>query len=136
MRATTSEARDIIIVDNGSVERETLDYLRGLEDAGTAKVVASPGVFNFSRLCNEGAAASNAEVLVFLNNDTEALAPGWLELLIARALEPDIGAAGADLGLADGGQVLVHAALVRGSHLLFQLANFREVGVENAAPAA
>ena len=52
------------------------------------------------------------------------------------SIQPGVGPAGADLGLADGGEVLVHAALVRGSHLLFQLANFREVGVEDAAPAA
>ena len=48
-------------------------------------------------------------------------------------VEPDIGATGADLGFADGGEVLVHAALVLGAHLLFESADFREVGVEHAA---
>ena len=53
-----------------------------------------------------------------------------------RGVEPDVGAAGADLGFADGGEVLVHATFVFAAHLLLELADLREVGVEDAALAA
>ena len=53
-----------------------------------------------------------------------------------RRIEPDVGATRADLGLADRSQVLVHAALVLGAHLLLELAHFLEVRVEDAALAA
>jgi hypothetical protein len=51
-------------------------------------------------------------------------------------VEPRIGAARADLGLAHGGEVLLHAAFVLLAHLLLELAHFGEVGVEHAALAA
>ena len=53
-----------------------------------------------------------------------------------RGVEPGVGPPGADLSLADRSQVLFHPALVRRAHLLLELPNFREVGVQDAPPAA
>ena len=58
------------------------------------------------------------------------------EMVGQRRIEPRIGPPRADLRLADRGEVLIEASFVRRSHLLFELAHFREVGVEHAAFAA
>ncbi len=102
-----TEAKDfeVVVVDNGSVERATLAYYDELEKSDRAvRVLRSPGPFNFSLLCNEGARAArpDADVLVFLNNDTEALRPDWLDRLAARAREPGVGAVGGKLLFPDG----------------------------------
>ncbi len=48
-------------------------------------VVPSPGPFNFSKICNDGAAAAGGDVLVFLNNDITVIEPDWLATLVAHA---------------------------------------------------
>lgn len=80
---------EIIAVDNGSRERDALDYLATLET-----VIRAPGPFNFPALCNAGARAARGEVLVFLNNDTFAQDPGWIDELVSLALRRRVGAVG------------------------------------------
>jgi GT2 family glycosyltransferase len=49
---------------------------------------------NFGPACNQGAAAGQAEFVLFLNNDT-LLTPGWTDPLLAAFREdPTLGAAG------------------------------------------
>ena len=105
---------EVVIVDNGSVEPATAAFYAEQGASGRpVRVVAAPGPFNFSRLCNLGAAAApDARLLVFLNNDTEALTTDWLDRLAARAMSPDIGAVGAKLLFPDGG--VQHIDLVLG----------------------
>ena len=47
---------EIVIVDNGSKEAATLEFLRALEEKNVARVLRVEGEFNFSRLINRGAA--------------------------------------------------------------------------------
>ena len=47
-----------------------------------------PRPFNFSALANAAARRSEADVLVFLNNDTETVDPNWIETLLAEATRP------------------------------------------------
>ena len=53
-------------------------------------------------MCNEAARASNGDVLVFLNDDTEIRSDDWLDRLGANAMEPSVGAVGAKLTYPDG----------------------------------
>src|SRR3546814_894108 len=46
---------------------------------------------------NDGAAAAQGEVLVFMNNDVEPLDSGWLDELVRQAWRPAVGAVGAKL---------------------------------------
>jgi GT2 family glycosyltransferase len=50
--------------------------------------------------------------LAFLNNDVEALAPGWLRAMVAEAMRPGIGAVGARLLFEDGS--VQHAGVLLG----------------------
>ena len=117
---TTAAARlqglalELIVVDNGSVEPATTALLQGwAQRLGKAFVVCrDEGPFNWSRLNNQAAARARGDVLLFLNNDVEALQPGWLEAMAAQALRPAVGAVGALLLYPD--RTLQHGGLVVG----------------------
>jgi GT2 family glycosyltransferase len=97
--ATTSGDIDlqVLLVDNGSTDPETLSLVERLGRRPEVTVLGDPRPFNWAAINNSAARTSTAEVLLFLNNDIEALEPGWLEALVAQALRPDIGAVGARL---------------------------------------
>jgi glycosyltransferase involved in cell wall biosynthesis len=103
---------EFVIVDNGSTEKEALDFLRELEGKNEARVVRDDGPFNFSRLTNMGAAAAAGELLLFLNNDIEATESEWLRELVSHAMRPEVGAVGARLCYPDG--TLQHAGVILG----------------------
>jgi GT2 family glycosyltransferase len=89
-----------ILVDNGS--REAVPTFG-------AKVLRDDGDFNFSRLCNLGAANARGQHLLFLNNDIEFESDGWLSALLEY---DDGGVVGANLWYPDG--TLQHAGIVLG----------------------
>ncbi|HVX21092.1 MAG TPA: glycosyltransferase [Acidimicrobiales bacterium] len=88
---------DLVLVDNGSAEPETLTLLDRLEGRRDVTVLHDDRAFNWAALNNAAAQRAAGEVLLFLNNDIEARRPGWLEALAAQALRPEVGAAGARL---------------------------------------
>lgn len=102
----------ITVVDNGSTEEAALAYLDDLRRQPGRHVVPSPGPFNFSVVCNEGAASTRAEILVFLNNDTTVREPGWLDALVEQARKPDVGIVGAQLLYPD--ETIQHGGVVLG----------------------
>jgi len=102
----------LVLVDNGSVEPETHSLLDQLATRPDVVVVHDDRPFNWAALNNVAAEVAGGEVLLFLNNDIEARNPGWLDALVAQAVRPDVGAAGARL-LYPTGQVQ-HAGLVVG----------------------
>ena len=57
------------MVDNNSVQEETLSHLRTFG----GRVIRHPGEFNFSEIVNLGVAHMDAEYVLFLNNDTEVI---------------------------------------------------------------
>jgi O-antigen biosynthesis protein len=101
----------VIVVDNDSSDPATIAYLAALEDAG-ATVVRVPGPFNFARLNNRAAAEASGEVLCLLNNDIKALDDVWLEEMLSRLIEGDVGAVGALLLWPSG--VVQHGGVVLG----------------------
>ena len=103
---------EIVVVDNGSSEPETLDYLLSLEAESQVRVLTDAGPFNFSRLNNLAAAEARGEILAFLNNDIEVTEPDWLTEMVSHAARPEVGAVGARLWYADG--TLQHGGVVLG----------------------
>jgi GT2 family glycosyltransferase len=92
---------ETIVIDNGSDDPSTLDYLDHLEGRGTS-VLRSPGPFNYSALNNGAVKHATGDLLCFLNNDIEITDDDWLDLLAQHAVKPDIGAVGARLLYPDG----------------------------------
>jgi O-antigen biosynthesis protein len=103
---------EIVVVDNGSTAPDALALLRDLKSDPRFKVVGRPGPFNFSALSNEGANATAAPVLAFVNNDIVVVDRGWLKPLVRLAVMPQIGVVGAKLLFPDGR--LQHAGVVLG----------------------
>jgi glycosyltransferase involved in cell wall biosynthesis/GT2 family glycosyltransferase len=103
---------EIIIIDNGSTEAATLEFLRCQRQQGDTRIVPGGGAFNFSRLINRGVAAAQGEVLALLNNDMEATEPGWLREMVSHAMRSGIGAVGARLWYPDG--TLQHGGVILG----------------------
>ncbi len=88
---------DIIVVDNGSTELETLAYLNEIASSGRVQVLRDDGPFNFSRLNNHAVTAARGAVLALLNNDVEITDRDWLSEMVRTAVDPDVGAVGAKL---------------------------------------
>lgn len=108
IRHSTYRDVELILVNNGSEQERTLRYLARVRQCGRV-VLDRPGPFNFSWLCNEGARAATGRFLLFLNNDTEVLAPDWLERLLRVACLSNVGVVGATLFYPD--RTIQHAGL-------------------------
>lgn len=110
LRGGTHHNFEVILVDNGSEDPRTGRLLARVSARQDVRLVSRPGAFNFSLLCNAGAAAASGDYLVFLNNDTEVLSSSWLERLLSLAAAPGVGAVGATLLYPD--HTIQHAGLL------------------------
>lgn len=129
VRATADGADlELLLVDNGSSDLETLTLVERLSGTPGVRVLHDPGPFNWARLNNRAAREARGEVFLFLNNDIEALDVGWLDALLAQALRADVGAAGARLLYPN--RRLQHCGLVIG---LNGAAGHPLVGLDNHA---
>jgi GT2 family glycosyltransferase len=103
---------EVIIINNNSTDQETLSYLDSLSNIKSVRVFDYPEEFNYPLINNYGAAKAEGSQLVFLNDDTEVLAPDWLEAMLEYSQMPDVGAVGALLLFPDG--LIQHAGIVVG----------------------
>ena len=112
LRRTAYPRFEILIVDTGSTDEATRRYYADLAKDRRIRILEHPGPFNFSAANNAGARGATGDLLLFLNNDTEALNQEWLEEMVRWADRPEIGAVGAKLLYADG--TIQHAGIVVG----------------------
>ncbi|MCJ2039277.1 glycosyltransferase [Methylobacterium sp. J-059] len=95
------ERMRLVMVDNDSTDAAALASLDAFAARPCCAVVSSPGPSNFAKICNDGAAWSEGEILVFLNNHTMILQPDWLDKLAHQAARHEIGLVGAQLHYPD-----------------------------------
>ncbi len=100
---------DIVIIDNGATGAEMVAYLASLAARPNVRVARHDIPFNFSRLCNIGAGLARQPLLLFLNDDIEALDGDWLSAMTGFAARPDTGVVGARLLYPSG--TLQHAGI-------------------------
>ena len=94
---------ELIVVDNGSDDPATLDYLAQLADTVRClRLLRDPGPFNYSRLNNSAVKHAEGAFIGLLNNDLEIIDSGWLTEMVGLALQPEVGAVGARLLYPDG----------------------------------
>jgi GT2 family glycosyltransferase len=92
---------EIVCVADAGTDPDVLTALA--EIAGERlRVVRYEEEFNFSAKINLGAANSEGELLLLLNDDMEVLTPDWIERLVMYAQHPGIGAVGGRLLWEDG----------------------------------
>lgn len=106
---TSYENYEILILDNGSTDPKTLQYL---ENCGH-RVLRIDGPFNYAAMHNHAVEQVNTDWLIFLNNDTEVRDVEWIEALAEYGQLPDIGAVGMRLLYPNGR--IQHAGVVLGS---------------------
>ena len=94
LETSTYPNYEFVVLDNQSTDPDTLAYLSGVP-RGT--VVRYPHRFNYARMMNLAAAEASGDMLLFLNNDTEVVAPEWIEALVEHGQRPEVGAVGARL---------------------------------------
>jgi GT2 family glycosyltransferase len=103
---------EVLVVDNGSVERRTLEYLAEAAKDSRVRVLSYPEPYNFSSINNFAAQQARGAFLCLLNNDTEVIERDWLTEMMRYAVRPEIGAVGAKLLYEDGS--IQHAGVVVG----------------------
>lgn len=111
LRLSTYRNYEVILVDNGSRERAMQQYLQMATRHRRYHVVHSPGAFNFSLLCNQGAEQATGDHLLFLNNDTTVITGDWLEQMLSLLLQPEVAIVGATLLYPD--DTVQHAGMYR-----------------------
>ena len=80
------------------------------------RVLREQAPFNFARLNNTAARVATGGVLCFLNDDTNVIAPEWLDEMTSLALQDDVGVVGARLIYGDG--TIQHAGVLLGGFAL------------------
>jgi GT2 family glycosyltransferase len=96
---------EVVVIDDGSEEPETVAYLERLgPPCRVVRIEPEEDGFNYARIHNEAieSLGDDSEFVVFLNNDTEVRRPEWLSQLVGFGSMPGVGAVGARLLYADG----------------------------------
>jgi GT2 family glycosyltransferase len=130
LRKTVNLCRvQLLILDDESQEEETRRYLERLatDKEVRCRIVRRPreDSFSYARLMNAGARQVDTEFMLHLNNDIEAISPGWLDRMAGWLVIRDVGVVGAKLLYPDGSiqhaGVIVSPALGAPGHLFNRL---------------
>ncbi|MDH3312850.1 MAG: glycosyltransferase family 2 protein [Nitrosopumilus sp.] len=97
---------ELIIIDNNSKNKETLDYLNNLP----YEVLEFNENFNFSKMNNLAVQKTNGDFLLFMNDDVAAIDPTWLHELVSIGIQSNIGVVGPKLLFSD--NTIQHAGMV------------------------
>lgn len=92
---STTDNAQLILVDDQSPGEEIQALFETWKELQNVTLVTSHRNVGFIGACKLGASLSNAEYLLFLNSDTKAIEPGWLEALIPTS--DDVAITGAKL---------------------------------------
>ena len=103
---------ELIMVDNGGHSTDNEAWYQARAADLDPQIIWWDEPFNYSAVNNRAADQATGEVLVFLNDDTSAGDPRWLQNLIGWAQRPEIGVAG--LQLVDNDGLIQHGGVIIG----------------------
>ena len=109
---TGYRAYRICIVDNGSIEAQTLRLFERWRADPRIRILRDERPFNFSGLNNAAVVNSASEFVCLLNNDVEVLNTDWLGEMVSHAVRPGVGCVGARLWYPD--DTLQHGGIILG----------------------
>ncbi|PLX35238.1 MAG: glycosyltransferase family 2 protein, partial [Hyphomicrobiales bacterium] len=111
LNAKALEDFEIIIIDNGSEDAETLNILSRLKSIQPVRIIDHAKPFNFSQLNNVGIEHATGNYILHLNDDTEIASYDAIQRMLGYCQLPHIGAVGARL-LYPGGRRIQHAGVL------------------------
>lgn len=120
---------EVLVINNGSDDAQSLTYLDGLRGRANFKVIDDAGPFNYARLNNDAVKEASGDILVFLNNDIEGIGGDWLDELVSHALRPEVGPVGARLWFPN--ETLQHGGVLLG---IFDIASHAHYGLGRGDP--
>lgn len=103
---------EILVIDNGSMRKETLDYFTVIMRHPKIRVLRYEKPFNFAEICNFAVEHAQGKHILFLNDDTEVISEEWLSAMLEHSQRKEVGAVGAKLYFPDG--TIQHAGVVLG----------------------
>ena len=104
---------ELIIIDNNSTDKATLDYLKIIDNNyKNIKIFKDQGSFNYSRINNDAIKQTNSDFILLLNNDTEIITKNWLTTMVGYAMQKHVGCVGAKLLYPD--YTVQHAGVILG----------------------
>lgn len=109
---TVYPSYEIMIVDNQSRDTETKAYFERIIEKENVRVLRYDLPFNYSAINNFAATQAEGDIILLLNNDTEVIAPEWLDEMVMHAMRPEIGCVGAMLYYPD--DTIQHAGIICG----------------------
>jgi O-antigen biosynthesis protein len=110
---TTYLNYEIIIVDNLSVNDETVNYYNSINNNNKIKILYYEKQFNFSAINNFAVKIVDSPYVLFLNNDTEIITVDWLSAMLEHAQRTNVGAVGGLLIYPN--NTIQHAGLIIGN---------------------
>jgi GT2 family glycosyltransferase len=87
---------EIILVDNASTDG-SVDYVRGFRTSRQLRIVKNAENLSFSVANNSALDQTDAELLLFLNNDVRPMEAGWLGWMVESVMTAGTSACGARL---------------------------------------
>jgi GT2 family glycosyltransferase len=129
LEKTTYPNYEIVVIDNGSIEPETLEYFDKATKDRRVRVVRYDRPFNYSAINNFGASHARGEVIGLLNNDVQVIDGDWLREMVSHAWRPEIGVVGAMLYYPN--DTIQHAGVILG---IGGVAGHSHVGLPRGCP--
>jgi GT2 family glycosyltransferase len=112
LEKTTYPHYEILILDNGSVEPQTLNWFDSIQKDKRVRVLRWDHPFNYSAINNFGVEHANGTVIGLVNNDVEVISPNWLTEMVSHVCREEIGCVGAKLYY--GNDTLQHGGVILG----------------------
>ena len=106
---------EIVIVDNGSTEKEIFSLYEEWKDGPFSekiRVLQHDVPFNFSEINNYAVRQTRGEYLCFLNNDIEVLEENWIREMLMICQQDQVACVGAKLFYPD--HTIQHAGVILG----------------------
>ena len=97
LEKSTYRTYEIIVVDNDDLKESTVKAIK----SDHITFVHFHGQFNVASKFDLGTRHAKGDYLLYLNDDTEVIAPDWIEAMLQFAQRPEIGCVGAKLYFED-----------------------------------
>ncbi|WP_273134968.1 glycosyltransferase family 2 protein [Marinobacter vinifirmus] len=104
---------EILILDNGSQEPETLAFFEQIQaEDERVRVLRYDYPFNYSAINNFGAREAKGSIIGLINNDVEVISPEWLTEMVRHVSRKNVGCVGAKLYYSN--DTVQHAGVILG----------------------